>query len=642
MNRIQTRTNPCNICRLRHLKCDSSRSTCSNCRKSGVECTRGYSVRFRHTLNPSVQPERGTGAARSEYNFADNQTWVRTTNRSFSFVDETEDVVNIHASGLNASVDGHHNVYLGAPRQPDSPPDYLALMSAPTSPMPGLTSRSSGYPARHSGLATRASHDGLYGMDGRQSRRPRVRRYANSASDGLHHRSSKVQLYAGTPIANGHPSIPWEQLDLGSTLASDFPNFNFVFEPIDPSFDDALHPHDRTYVESPLWPLRDRQEAFLYRYFVNSLAPYFDLCDSGRHFARVVPKRAVYCPTLLNALFAASAKRLSRTMGVDPMIADRYHQRCLRSLIPALSSSTAVVDDNLLAAVVILRFTEEVDIGSIHLESHLMGTRILLAAQTNAADFSSLRLSAFWLALRQEIYMAFVHSRPVHPNFFPSIRRILERNDTDDIGADCFYANRVIATCASCLSYCYGPDDQGASYAQLKQELEDWWRDKPWHFEPMYSNAEARFLPEEQYITDAAVTGLQNYHLSRILLIAHNPKVTRLSTRSRVMEEEMKMAVKTICGLAESNDRTAPAYVNACIAISMAGDRFTDRSEQDELYRILLKTDKKLGWPTHTARTQLREAWQWEQEESPSPPMPIAKILNSNNIYAREDVAKMR
>ncbi|GKT41279.1 uncharacterized protein ColSpa_01460 [Colletotrichum spaethianum] len=205
-------------------------------------------------------------------------------------------------------------------------------------------------------------------------------------------------------------------------------------------------------------------------------------------------------------------------------------------------------------AVVILRFTEEVDIGSMNLESHLMGTRILLAAQENAADFSSLRLSAFWLALRQEIYMAFVHSRQVHPNFFPSIRKILDLGDNDENGVDCSYANRVIAICAMCLSYCYGQENHHErSYAQLKEDLDVWWKEKPWYFEAMWTNPKPGFLPEEHYITDAAVTGLQNYHLSRMLLIAHNPKIPRLGSAFRAIEDELKQTVRIIVGLAEVN-----------------------------------------------------------------------------------------
>lgn len=98
----------------------------------------------------------------------------------------------------------------------------------------------------------------------------------------------------------------------------------------------------------------------LMRYFVENLSPCFDLCDPDRHFALVVPHRAAVCPVLLNAIFACSAKHLSRVSGFDPYISDRYHQECLKHLIPMLNDSAAVMDENLLAATVILRFLEEV------------------------------------------------------------------------------------------------------------------------------------------------------------------------------------------------------------------------------------------------------------------------------------------
>ncbi|KAL0780249.1 hypothetical protein CaCOL14_004733 [Colletotrichum acutatum] len=578
-----------------------------------------------------VQPERGTGAARSEYSFSEKQTWVRTTNRSFSFVDETEDVVNIHAAvtGEPGADDGSANTYLETSQRYESPQDYLALLSAASSPVPELLSHS-----RTSAGKSQASHDGLYGRDSirKQRRQLRPRPITSSMTqDTIQNPAKEFHHHDDTSASSGHTgaSIQWDLLHLGEDLTLDFPNIQHIFEAIDPRLEDKSTGNDKTYVETPLWPLQDRQEAFLYRYFVDNLAPLFDMCDNDRHFAKVVPKRAVYCPTLLNAMFSASAKRLSRTIGVDGVIADRYHQICLRSLIPALSSSTAVVDDNLLAAVVILRFTEEVDIGSMTLESHLMGTRILLAAQENAADFSGLRLSAFWLALRQEIYMAFVHTRPVYHSFFSSIKRIQERGNSDENAVDCHYANKAVSICAMCLSYCYGQEDNHVrSYAQLREDLDVWWKEKPWYFDAMWANPEPGFLLEEQYITDAAVTGLQHYHLARMLLIAHNPKVARLGTAFRAMEEELKQTVRVICGLAVANERTPPAYVNACIAITMAGDRFTDRKEQEELYKILVKTDRRLGWPTHAAQSQIREAWGWE--DSPSPPaMPIAAMLNA-------------
>lgn len=37
------------------------------------------------------------------------------------------------------------------------------------------------------------------------------------------------------------------------------------------------------------------------------------------------------------------------------------------------------------------------------------------------------------------------------------------------------------------------------------------------------------------------------------------------------------------------------------MAITMAGDRFTEREEQKALSEILYKTDEELAWPTRSA-----------------------------------------
>jgi hypothetical protein len=103
----------------------------------------------------------------------------------------------------------------------------------------------------------------------------------------------------------------------------------------------------------------------------------FDLCDPERHFALVVPQRARSCPPLLNAIFTASARHLSRldkyktAQGVrylgKPLpdlnveTAIHYHDRAIAHLIQLCNNPDQVHDENLLAAATILRFYEEVD-----------------------------------------------------------------------------------------------------------------------------------------------------------------------------------------------------------------------------------------------------------------------------------------
>jgi hypothetical protein len=58
---------------------------------------------------------------------------------------------------------------------------------------------------------------------------------------------------------------------------------------------------------------------------------------------------------------ALSARHLSCTTTFDPYVSDQYYQACLETLIPALSNHAVTMDDDLLAATVILRLLEEFD-----------------------------------------------------------------------------------------------------------------------------------------------------------------------------------------------------------------------------------------------------------------------------------------
>lgn len=103
----------------------------------------------------------------------------------------------------------------------------------------------------------------------------------------------------------------------------------------------------------------------------------FDLCDGERHFACTVPLRARTCPPLLNAIYTASARHLSRIkkyyhgnqihyggkvlQDLTPETAIHYHNECIANLMALSDHSGEAQDENLLAAAVILRFYEEVD-----------------------------------------------------------------------------------------------------------------------------------------------------------------------------------------------------------------------------------------------------------------------------------------
>lgn len=128
----------------------------------------------------------------------------------------------------------------------------------------------------------------------------------------------------------------------------------------------ALSPHDFLQASSPRtvqWdPLFTTMEAAeLTRHFVDHCSGFFDFSDIYRHFAYEVPLKARRNATLANAMLALAARHRSRTQAYDPYVAHRYYHDCLQTLIPRLGDSTAVNDDELLAAIVILRLLEEMD-----------------------------------------------------------------------------------------------------------------------------------------------------------------------------------------------------------------------------------------------------------------------------------------
>jgi hypothetical protein len=196
------------------------------------------------------------------------------------------------------------------------------------------------------------------------------------------------------------------------------------------------------------------------------------MCDQQRRFAVVVPYRAASCPPLLNALFATAARHMSRDWRGHPYIADQYHQKCLALLIPLLNDSTSLLDENLLAVAVILRFHEE--IGSSQSltdsDSHLSRTNIFMDAQERSVAPGGLRQAAFWVGLHMDLFFPFMDSTPVLPSL--AIKTINKSLSTAD---DCTWANRIMATCAEALQYCFGDDDNNLiAYDKPVRYCDDW------------------------------------------------------------------------------------------------------------------------------------------------------------------------
>lgn len=341
--------------------------------------------------------------------------------------------------------------------------------------------------------------------------------------------------------------------------------------------------------------------------------------DSHNHFSTVVPFASATCPMLLDAILAFSARHLSHTAGLDPYIASAYHTSCLKAYIPALSSASgSALDSSLLAATVILRTFEELDVtqaGSDD-EHYLLGYSIFGELHPSIAVCGGLRQACFWVYLRQDIYISFVRQRPVKSNLDN-----LQIDRSFSPADDYTWANRIVFKCAEILEFAFGDDNKAtvantSTWQTLSRDVDTWWVSRPDSFKPIYFEqrdaSKGRYFPEIWYTLECHATGVQYYHLCRILLAIYNPAVPRmglgLKHATKKLGAEVVDNVRAICGIARSN-RPTPAHFTACHAIYVCGEWFENHGERMAMLALLEETERQKGWPTNATNLELRQQW---------------------------------
>ncbi|KAJ3534078.1 hypothetical protein NM208_g7694 [Fusarium decemcellulare] len=575
---------------------------CTRCARNGVECLSEW-IRFKHQP-PKIRLSTAANAISNEYKFSADQTWC-SPEGELEFVDEGKGLQSMYQTSPNeeaADSSQDDSEQATTPREtgdqqlPDQQLNSLSLDPGP-------------YISSYHDTASEASWP-TDPSNNRLLQRPSSQQQASPASGLSVHSASDPTLLENFSPLTGEP--------LGGETST-------------PAHESSV------YRSISVWPLKDPVEARLMRYFIEKVARGFDLCDPERHFALVVPWRAAYCPPLLDAALALSARYLSRTTDFDSYISNRYYQRCLNSLISTLGIADSLKNQDLFAAVVLLRTLEEIDgpLSGADPQSHLLGGHLFASASNSEHSsilwspgvmreprrLTSLRRAALMVAFRQEVYMAFACQRPVHQAFYlPGIDRCLD-NPTDD-GT---WTNRILLHLVDTLKFCYGdepmnPDQSMKRHDELVRYADEWDTKKPPSFNPFFLEKSAEddtapsrsMAPKIWILSDAAATGLLSYHLLRILLISFDPHTPRVGpSRSRFLKQQdirIREEVKTCIGMAEGNADCAPHYVLASLSIAIAGDRFEERWEQDELMRFLKKAESLHGWSTVVAQRHLAEA----------------------------------
>ncbi|KIV97370.1 hypothetical protein, variant [Exophiala mesophila] len=409
-------------------------------------------------------------------------------------------------------------------------------------------------------------------------------------------------------------------------------------------------------------PFTTTQCACLMRYYIQHLAPWFDVGDPARHFTLTVPQRARRCPPLLNAIFTAASRHMASRPEIKPvdgighysdiplpnLTADtalKYHNACIAYLIKLSTDAEHVRDEDLLAAAVILRYYEEIDttITGKDSETFLHTFQLFVHAQSSPysdilldgtapqylrpgstmrlrenalAYLKSFQHATFRVALRQETTIAFMKQRAVRlPLQAWSILQGFEEVE------DFVWSDRHLYHCAQVLQYCFGGDlTSGRAGLDRWNELKDfenqWAEAKPLTFSPIYyedaDRAKGKYLPQIWYMAETHITGLLHLDLSRILLTVYNPNIPLIgpgaSVARRRIADEVHDIVLRLCGTAVSA-ASQPAMVQAYMAIAVCGAYFSDPDEQDVLLKILDRLEDEFGWPTSKTALELKREW---------------------------------
>lgn len=94
--------------------------------------------------------------------------------------------------------------------------------------------------------------------------------------------------------------------------------------------------------------------------------------------------------------------------------------------------------------------------------------------------------------------------------------------------------------------YCFGDDKSPEKYDKLLSQVSAWADKKPCSFTPVYSCASkvGSMLPELWFLNDCVAAGLQYYHLIRILLTSHHPRIPRLGSAQKAATQWIDVSLE--------------------------------------------------------------------------------------------------
>lgn len=371
--------------------------------------------------------------------------------------------------------------------------------------------------------------------------------------------------------------------------------------------------------------IKTKDEARFFTYYIRNLSPWVDICDTNNHFANEVPRRALHVPLLAYSLIAVASRQLSfiSSIGnVDPAV---YYSQALGLLIAKLSGPVEDLDENILAALILLRTYEEVTgrLGSMSVRdamtveqdpsddtaTHLSGVTQLLNSVSNFMGKGGLGEAASWIVLRQDMYFSLTRSHPLrtHLDCYTASTSFIEDSPES-------IANRIVLIGAKIQTHAFGPAGRATvqQWDQLRAEAEAWFESRPWDFRPMWVE-DGGVFPSAWLHQPILVMGYQQYYLCLMLLAIFDPRLWEPGFESfrqrRITDEIVHENVRLIMGLAISNPSGMSNRFLASHTLQACGTYLTDPEEQKEALKFLNEVETQCGWRTKPVVDKLVAAW---------------------------------
>ncbi|KAJ8133433.1 hypothetical protein O1611_g185 [Lasiodiplodia mahajangana] len=354
--------------------------------------------------------------------------------------------------------------------------------------------------------------------------------------------------------------------------------------------------------------LGDAFDASLFRDYVSRVSSWIDVCDPQCHFGTEVPRRARKIPLLSYAIMAFAS-----AISTSPERAISYHSRTVNMLIPILDGPIKTLDENVLAAIVLLRGAEE--LSDVDLGTHLFGGAQLLRATSGFAVAGGLGEAASWTILRQGIYLSLTRSQPLYMSLdcYKQSRAFYNLD-----GAS--LANQATFLCAQVLIYAFGmgegvPERNSNEWEMLNEHANEWYRSRPRELCAYWveDTGSRSAFPSVWMTRPVHVIAYQLYYMARLLLSLFNPHLTEPSIeiiiRRRQAEEQILTNLRMVIGLSISHKSNFSASFHARHVLEACGHYLKGPSEQREALEFLRSLQLRGDPRAESIAERLKMTW---------------------------------